>query len=182
MASETTIVTREKTGIWLIGQERESLCGRELLSLQTLLQYHFYLVKIQKLKVRESSSKVIRECMIMWDLVKIPIRRDFELIQKFEKVLNCYALLKKNKENDNAPQTYKRIQFKEIIKKVFDMSQQKNLKDEKIIKIYKDLIEGRSKFNSIIEPASILKAQLEDSTKNEGKLHIFLYFGAILLL
>lgn len=98
-SSSTTIVTRKKTDIWLVGQTSSTFSQTKLPSKKEVLSVFFYYKEEQKQTVRESAHFTSIDVLDIWNKARIPTRLKKHVVEKLEKLFKEWQNLKKNKEN-----------------------------------------------------------------------------------
>src|SRR6218665_715554 len=106
----TTIKTRSKSAIWLIGFEEDKLKGSKLPSNRQVLSVFFYRHNSLKETIHDSSRDIIREAVQFWDKARIPIQPEHCAILKLEKLYEKWVKLKKNAKRQT--NTQKEILFR----------------------------------------------------------------------
>lgn len=95
----TTIVTRKKTDVWLVGQTSSDFSQRKLPSKKEVLSVFFYYKNKQKQTVRESAHPTAKDVLDIWSKARIPTRLKKHVVEKVENMFKEWQNLKKNKEN-----------------------------------------------------------------------------------
>src|SRR6218665_1015157 len=115
----TTIKTRSKSAIWLIGFEEDKLNGSKLPSNRQVLRVFFYRYNSLKETIHDSSRDLIREAVQFWDKARIPIQPEHRAILKLQKLHEKWVKFKKNAKR--RAETQKEKGFVEDLDNLFDM-------------------------------------------------------------
>ncbi|KAK4876617.1 hypothetical protein RN001_009123 [Aquatica leii] len=102
MASTNTgvsVVTQNKTNIWLIDQSLPNLNPIKLPSISEVLRLFFYYKNEERKTILKSATVPACEVIGLWEKASIPIRFKKHVISKIRKHFKEWQNLKKNKEN-----------------------------------------------------------------------------------
>ncbi|KAK4871560.1 hypothetical protein RN001_015684 [Aquatica leii] len=96
-----SVVTRNKTNIWLIGQSLRKLNPTKLPFISEVLRLFFYYKNEERKTILESATVTACEVIGLCEKANIPIRLKKHVITKIRKHFKEWQNLKKNKENKN---------------------------------------------------------------------------------
>ncbi|KAK4883455.1 hypothetical protein RN001_006774 [Aquatica leii] len=102
MASTSTgvsVVTRNKTNIWLIGQSLPKLNPTKLPSISKVLRLFFYYKNEERKTILVSATVTACEVIGLWEKASVPIRLKKHVFSKIKKHFKEWQNLQKNKEN-----------------------------------------------------------------------------------
>src|SRR6218665_3325061 len=166
----TTIKTRSKSAIWLIGFEEDKLNGSKLPSNRQVLSIFFYRHNSLKETIHDSSRDVIREAVQFWDKARIPIQPEHRAILKLEKLYKKRVKLKKNAKRQTNTQKEKETEFVDDLDNLFDMAHMNALN---LIKIKKDreflVSQGENGRRGCMGPVDMALASKESRTVKRRK-------------
>lgn len=123
MASSTSsVVTRTKSSVWLIGQPEENLPENVLPTSSDVLKTFFFHHNILKKTVPVSLKATTEELMTLWQKARIPTAFQPNIISKIKSLVEDYNLLKKNKSRVSEAQKSREKQFQAKIEQLFDVA------------------------------------------------------------
>jgi threonine dehydrogenase-like Zn-dependent dehydrogenase len=95
--------TRNKSGLYLVGTDKETLTRSKQPSNGDVFFHHHLTLKKT---IHDSTRDVIRETVQFWEKARIPIRKKNYAIVKLEKLRDKWAIffLKKSKNRKSTPQ------------------------------------------------------------------------------
>lgn len=97
--SKGSVVTRNSTDIWLVGQISSSLNQTKLPSKREILSIFFHYKNQLNLNIRDSAHCTAADVLIVWEKANIPTRLKKHVVDKIEGLFKEWQKLKKNKEN-----------------------------------------------------------------------------------
>ena len=118
----TSLKTRKKTELWLIGYPIEQINSSKLPSIGDVLCRLFFITKNDKKSLREASSITCEEVCNIWEIANIPTRAKQHVITKIEKLYEQYRSLQKSKSKTTDSQNAKKLMFKECLQDLFDIA------------------------------------------------------------
>lgn len=95
----SSLLTRKKTDVWLIGQPSPSLNQSRLPSIQQVLCVFWHYKLEMKKSIKKSATCTAEDVMSVWEKAGIPTKWKQHVIIKIEKYFTEWQKLKKNKEN-----------------------------------------------------------------------------------
>lgn len=113
---------RDRTQIYLIGDDLNQIIGSKLPSNLQVLKVLFYNLRKVKLNLRESASLVIKEVLVFWEKARIPVKDIQRCIEKLEKLHNNWRDLQKHAKRQSQIQKNKEQEFIDIFDDLFDLS------------------------------------------------------------
>lgn len=98
MASTSTsnIILREQDKIFLIGTTCNQIIGSKLPSKGQALRVLFFNMRKVKLNLHESAKLVIQEIVVFWQKARIPVRQEYNSINKLESLYEEWRILQKH--------------------------------------------------------------------------------------
>lgn len=113
---------RDRTLIYLIGNDFHQIIGSKLPSNLEVLKVLFYNLRKVKLCLRQSASLVVKEVLVFWEKARIPVKDVQRCIDKLEKLYNNWRDLQKHASRQNQNQKNKEQAFIDEFDNLFDIS------------------------------------------------------------
>lgn len=124
MASTSSVQSRTKDKIFLVGYPIHQINGCKLPSNRQVLCALFYNLRTVNLTLRESAKLTIREVFIFWEKARIPTKQEQNGITKLEKLHAELRTLQKDRKKTSETVKNKFKQFVEKLDDLFDIAQQ----------------------------------------------------------
>lgn len=93
--SKGSVVTRNSTDIWLVGQISSSLNQTKLPSKREILSIFFHYKNQLNLNIRDSAHCTAADVLIVWEKANIPTRLKKHVVDKIEGLFKEWQKLKK---------------------------------------------------------------------------------------
>lgn len=116
----STKATRASTDIFMIGQCIETLSERHLPTILEVLQFFFNYTGNKK--EAEAKKEVVRQVLQVWARARIPTKEERSINEMFNKILENYKKIKKNKGRNCDSQKVKEVEFKNESMLLFDIA------------------------------------------------------------
>lgn len=97
-SSSSSLMTRNKTSVWLVGQTSEHLIQNKLPSIKEVLSLYFHYKIEMKQTNRSSATSTACGVMAVWERAGIPTKLKKDVIKKIEKYFREWQNLKKIKK------------------------------------------------------------------------------------
>lgn len=121
-ANQHCDLTKKDRGIWLIGGTLETITGSKLRSNRQVLQHFFHLLNTKSKTISASAIATMTKIVQFWDNVRIPVRKDCDIIAKIKKLHSTWSAVKKNASRQTDTKKEKERQFIGSLDHRFDIA------------------------------------------------------------
>jgi len=114
--------TRRDSEIWLVGPESKDISASKLPSIEQTLRKFFYHHNAEKLSLRESARCAVKAVFKVWNDARIPVIAEQSAIDKLIKLHTVWTTLRKDKNALGPTPERKRDEWKQSLRKLFDVA------------------------------------------------------------
>ena len=95
MAYSHALRASKDRGIWLVGSTSAAITGSKLPSNRQVFSRFFYLHTDQNKTIQDSATTTARELFVFWEKARIPVRQEYNIINKIKDLFGKWQMLKK---------------------------------------------------------------------------------------
>ncbi len=142
---DTEEISKKGRGIWLVGSMLETITGSKLPSNRQVLARFFYAHKSGHHTIQESAKMAAHETMHFWAKARIPVRQDYNIINKIKNLYSDWQSLQRNASRNTPAQKQRETKFTDMLDDLFDVAHADALQMIKIDEDREFLIAQREK-------------------------------------